>query len=128
MIPSNCTASGAAKLAEFDLNGNLIATWDDQNLLNAPWGIVKAPDTGFGLYSGKLLVSNFGNGVITVFDPSARKAIDYLRGSGEDPIVIDGIWDLKFGNGVAQGESNALYFTAGPNGETDGLFGKIKAQ
>ena len=60
-------------------DGNLVATWDDRALLNAPWGIVKAPDTGFGLYSGKLLVSNFGNGTITVFDPATRKAIDYLR-------------------------------------------------
>ncbi|MCW3061125.1 MAG: hypothetical protein JWQ02_2946 [Capsulimonas sp.] len=119
---------GKGKLAEFTLDGALIATWDDQNLLNAPWGIVKAPDSGFGLYSGKLLVSNFGNGVVTVFDPATRKAIDYLRGDDKNPIVVDGIWDLKFGNGVAQGESNALYFAAGPNGEADGLFGKIKAQ
>ena len=119
---------GRGKLAEFDLDGNLIATWDDQNLLNAPWGVVKAPDSGFGLYSGKLLVSNFGNGVVTVFDPSTRKAIDYLRGDDKNPIVVDGIWDLKFGNGVLEGESTSLYFTAGPNGEADGLFGKFKAE
>ena len=115
------------KIAEFDVSGKLIATWDDRSLLNAPWGVVKAPDTGFGLYSGKLLVANFGNGTITVFDPATRKAIDYLRGGDGKPMVNDGIWALDFGNGVSLGEANALYFTAGPNGETEGLFGKIKA-
>lgn len=115
------------KLAEFDVSGNLIAIWDDRSLLNAPWGIVKAPDAGFGLYSGKLLVANFGNGTVTVFDPTTRKAIDYLRGSDGKPIVIDGIWALNFGNGVSLGEANALYFTAGPKGETEGIFGKLKA-
>lgn len=115
------------RLAEFDVSGNLIAAWDDRSLLNAPWGIVQAPASGFGLYSGKLLVANFGNGTITVFDPATRKAIDYLRGGDGKPIVVDGIWALDFGNGTSLGEANALYFTAGPHSETQGLFGKIKA-
>jgi len=119
---------GLGKLAEFDVNGALIATWDDRNLLNAPWGITKAPDSGFGLYSGKILVANFGNGTVTVFDPATRKAIDYIRTADGKPMVIDGIWDLKFGNGVSLGEANAMYFSAGPNSETDGIFGKIKAE
>ena len=119
--------AGIGRLAEFDVNGSLIATWNDKGLLNAPWGIVMAPAT-FGLYAGKLLVGNFGNGLITVFDPATRTAIDYLRGSDGKPLVIDGLWDMKFGNGVSLGQSNALYYAAGPNGETDGVFGRITAQ
>lgn len=119
--------AGKGKLAEFTPDGALIAVWDDRSLLNAPWGIVKAPDAGFGLYSGRLLVSNFGNGTITVFDTQSRRAIDYLRTADEQPLHIDGIWDLKVGNGVSLGEADALYFAAGPNGEEDGIFGKIKA-
>jgi hypothetical protein len=42
-----------------------------------------------------------------------------------DPISIDGIWGLTFGNGVSLGDSNSLYFTAGPNNEFDGLLGKL---
>lgn len=118
---------GKGKLAEFTPDGTLIAVWDDRSLLNAPWGVAKAPDAGFGLYSGKLLVSNFGNGTITVFDPQTRRAIDYLRTADGHPLQIDGIWDIKVGNGVSLGEADALYFAAGPNGETDGVFGKIKA-
>lgn len=31
-----------------------------------------------------------------------------------------------FGNGASLGEKNHLYFAAGPNDETDGIFGKLK--
>jgi hypothetical protein len=41
------------------------------------------------------------------------------------PIVIDGLWALSFGNDGIGGSSQVLYFTAGPNGEADGLFGSL---
>ena len=41
-------------------------------------------------------------------------------------IVIEGVWGLTFGNGVALGDANALYFTAGPNSEKDGVLGSIR--
>jgi uncharacterized protein (TIGR03118 family) len=116
------------RLVEYDEAGNTIAIWNDNHLLNAPWGIAKAPATGFGFYSGKLLVSNFGNGTITVFDPETREAIDYLRDSKGNPIVVEGVWEILFGNGVRLGDANSLYFAAGPNGEMDGVFGRITAQ
>jgi len=34
------------------------------------------------------------------------------------------LWKLTLGGG-AKSSSDALYFTAGPNGEKDGLFGTI---
>ena len=40
-----------------------------------------------------------------------------------NPIVIDGLWDLNFGNGANAGLKNSLYFSAGLNGEADGLVG-----
>jgi hypothetical protein len=40
------------------------------------------------------------------------------------PLVIDGLWTLTLGGG-AKSSSDTLYFTAGPNGEADGLFGTI---
>ena len=39
----------------------------------------------------------------------------------------DGLWALEFGNAGNNGTPNDLYFTAGPNDESDGLFGKINA-
>src|SRR4029079_4981353 len=37
--------------------------------LNSPWGMVIAP-SGFGDFSGDLLVGNFGDGRIHAYDPS----------------------------------------------------------
>ena len=42
-------------------------------------------------------------------------------------ISIDGLWALGFGNGGQAGPTNTLFFTAGPDEETHGLFGKITA-
>lgn len=42
------------------------------------------------------------------------------------PLTIDGLWALGWGGGgTRNGLSTDLYFTAGPNDENDGLFGKI---
>jgi hypothetical protein len=38
---------------------------------------------------------------------------------------IDGLWALGFGNGDPSGPGNTLFFTAGPNKETNGLFGTL---
>jgi hypothetical protein len=44
------------------------------------------------------------------------------------PIAIDGLWALEFGNGAANnGPTDTLFFTAGPDRESHGLFGTIKA-
>ena len=39
--------------------------------------------------------------------------------------MIDGLWGLTFGNGGKGGRPGTLYFTAGPNGEGNGLFGAL---
>ena len=101
-------------------------TWDDRGLLNAPWGVAFAPQ-GFGEYSGKLLVGNFGDGTIVAFDSTTHAAIDYVRDADGKPISIEGLWGLQFGNGVSLGMADAMYFAAGPHDETEGLFGRIQA-
>lgn len=117
---------GLGRLAEFDLSGNITRVWDDRGLLNAPWGVAYAPDN-FGAFSDTLLVSNFGDGTIVAFDPTTYTAIDYLRDTSGNPIVIDGIWGLLFGNGASLGDADSLYFAAGPNEEEDGVFGRLNA-
>jgi uncharacterized protein (TIGR03118 family) len=117
--------TGEGKLAEFAANGALIHTFDGGKYLNAPWGIAIAPSDGFGPHSGTLLVSNFGDGTIAVFDRATRKPIDFLRRPDGHRVEINGIWGITFGNGVELGERNALYFAAGPGPETDGVFGRL---
>jgi uncharacterized protein (TIGR03118 family) len=116
---------GEGKIAEFTADGQLVAKWDGGNYVNAPWGIAMAPATGFGPYSGKLLVGNFGDGTIAVLDPATHKAIDFLRRPDGNRVEIDGLWGLTFGNGESLGQKNALYFAAGPGPEADGLFGRL---
>ena len=44
-----------------------------------------------------------------------------------NPIVIDGLWGIAFGNGVSAGDTDKLYFAAGTGGEAHGLFGSLAA-
>jgi uncharacterized protein (TIGR03118 family) len=113
----------------FDTNGNLLRHLTSQGALNSPWGLALAP-TQFGAFSGDLLIGNFGDGLINAYDPSSGAFVGTLDTVTGNPIQIDGLWGLSFGNG-AQGQNlNTLYFTAGipgPDGQVEehGLFGAV---
>src|SRR5262249_7577315 len=92
--------------------------------LDSPWGLAIAPSS-FGNLAGDLLVGNFGNGFINVFDPNTGKFLAQLTDPDGEPIQIDGLWALKVGNDEAGGRSDTVYFTAGLFGETHGLFGSL---
>lgn len=115
---------GCGYVVEFDALGWHRRTLQGRGLLNAPWGMAIAP-ANFGQFSNALLVGNFGDGTIIGFDRTTGHQIDYLRDAQGAPIAIDGLWAIFFGNGVSLGRADFLYFTAGPNGETDGLFGSV---
>ena len=106
----------------FDTDGNLLRRFASHGPLNSPWGITRA-SFALGRFSGDILVGNFGNGKVNAFD-STGDFLDTLRDGGDKPLVIDGLWTLTLGGG-RNSNSDALYFTAGPNGETNGLFGTI---
>ena len=115
----------STKFAEFDTKGNLIDVWDDGGKLQAAWGISYAPDD-FGGLSDTLLVSSFADGTTTAFDPTTKKALDYLRDDTGKPLIVDGIWGTLFGNGASLGDTDSLYFAAGPENATDGVFGRLR--
>ena len=50
-----------------------------------------------------------------------------LRDRHGNYLTIDGLWALEFGPGAGGFDLNELYFTAGPNDEVDGVFGKLGA-
>ncbi|MBC7938279.1 MAG: TIGR03118 family protein, partial [Chitinophagaceae bacterium] len=122
----NSTPPAQGRLVEFDAEGRVVAHWRGRGYLNYPWGVAQAPQD-FGLYGGCLLVGNFGDGRLVAFHPRLKVAIDYVRDNDGQPVLIDGLWGLQFGNGASLGEANHMYFAAGPNKEVDGLFGKLQA-
>lgn len=111
---------------EFDSSGNFLKRVATGGALEAPWGITLAPATGFGSYSGDLLIGNFGNGQINAFDPTTGNYLGTLDNANGTPITNDFLWALDFGNGGAGFSANTLYFTAGLNNQQDGLFGSIQ--
>ncbi len=110
----------------FDTDGNLLQRFASQGTLNSPWGLALAPN-GFGRFGKDLLVGNFGDGRINAFDldTGAFRGQLQSQGGSSNPITIDGLWALGFGNGGLAGPTDTLFFTSGPNGETHGLFGSI---
>jgi len=113
----------------FDSNGNLIRRLVSNGPLNSPWGLALAPAT-FGPLGNDLLVGNFGDGTINAFDPVTGQYLGPVRDAAGNPISIEGLWSLEFGNGGLAGDRNTLFFTAGISGggtvEDHGLFGDLE--
>jgi len=106
----------------FDTDGHLLRRFASRGPLNSPWGITRA-SYDFGQFSGKILIGNFGDGRINAFT-SDGSFLDELEDAHGRALVIDGLWTLTLGGGLGS-SSDALYFAAGPNHESNGLFGTI---
>ena len=110
----------------YDLDGNFVARVAQHGQLDAPWGLALAP-ASFGRFGGDLLVGNFGDGQINAYAELPNGRFEH-RGTlhvDQHKLSIDGLWALEFGNAGANGDPQTLFFTAGLNDETDGLFGTI---
>jgi len=112
----------------FDTSGTFLKRFASNGSLNSPWGLTMAP-ASFGPFGGALLVGNFGDGAINAFDPTTGALLGQLEDPKGNVISIQGLWDLKFGNGTKAGDTNSVYFTAGIAGsgaiEDHGLFGSL---
>jgi uncharacterized protein (TIGR03118 family) len=130
-------------ISVFDVNGNFLKRAITGGNLNAPWGMALAP-TGFVIFGGDLLVGNLGDGLINVYDPNTYAYLGQITDATGAPILNSypgagatssyvGLWEIVFGNGVVNGtpsttnagDPNTLYFTAGLDAETHGVFGSI---
>ncbi|RFU49589.1 TIGR03118 family protein [Paraburkholderia sp. DHOC27] len=116
--------TGLGMVDVFDTAGNLKQRFATGGALNAPWGIAQAP-SNFGSMSGAILIGNFGDGTINAFNASSGQAMGALDGSNGSPLVEHGLWGIAFGNNLNDQPSNTLFFTAGPNAEADGVYGRI---
>ena len=111
---------------EFDLQGHLLDRVASRGPLDSPWGLAIAP-SGFGEFANDLLVGNFGDGTINVFDPKNDHFLGKLLGADGAPITIGDLWALIPGTGSAGSDPNNIYFTAGVQNEAHGLFGSLAA-
>jgi uncharacterized protein (TIGR03118 family) len=115
----------------FSTSGTFLGRVATHGQLNSPWGIAMAP-ANFGRFSGDLLIGNFGDGQISAFEPQADgsfELVGQLRTRDHKVLTIDGLWALQFGKGALanNGPTTTLFFTAGPDEESHGLFGTITA-
>lgn len=92
--------------------------------LNSPWGVVWTP-RDFGVFSNSILVGNFKSGWIAAFNGFSHRFIGFVKNPDGSLLTIDRLWSLTFGNGATAGPSTTLFFTAGPDQETHGLFGTL---
>ena len=116
----------------FNTSGHLLKRLISRGVLNSPWGLTLAP-SNFGPFSNDLLVGNFGDSTINAFNARTGKFEGTIRGKNGKPLGVDdnplgskGLWGLIFGDGTRTGGSrNTLFFTAGIDDETNGLFAAI---
>ncbi|HET7831461.1 MAG TPA: TIGR03118 family protein [Gallionella sp.] len=110
----------------FDANGRLLRRLAARGTLNAPWGLALAP-SDFGEFSNCLLVANFGDGKINAYELESGEFRGQLNQPNAQPVVIDGLWGINFGNGLHNQPTNVLFFGAGPGAESHGLYGRLEA-
>lgn len=108
------------RYTHFGLSEHRVAS---RGTLDAPWGMAIAP-ASFGRTAGALLVGNFGDGRINVFDARRGGFRGQLRGSNGRTLVIDGLWALLPGTATSGG-TDAVWFSAGPDDESHGLVGRL---
>jgi uncharacterized protein (TIGR03118 family) len=120
----------------FNPDGRFIARLVSGGELNSPWGVALAP-ASFAAAPNRLLIGNFGDGTVHVYAPNpvdqglaVARYEGPLRNSadGGQPLAIDGLWAIGFGVDAGGFRSDTLYFTAGPDDEKHGIFGRLDSQ
>jgi uncharacterized protein (TIGR03118 family) len=124
------TSGGAGGYIDiFKEDGTFVKTLIHGKPLNQPWGFAMAP-SNFGVLSSTLLISNNTNsGTINGFNPSTGAFVGTVKNSAGKALHFNQIWGIEFGGGTAaNGNTNQLFYTAGPNNNLNGVFGVINVQ
>ena len=112
----------------FGEDGTFVKTLSSDSHLNHPWGMAVAP-SNFKALSNTLLVGNVlsPGGTINGYNLTTGAFVGTVADKKGHALQIDGLWGIEFGGGsAANGKTNQLFFTAGPNGYANGLFGVIQ--
>lgn len=124
---TNGTAGGYIDI--FNEDGTFVKTLIHGKPLNQPWGFAVAP-SNFGPLSNTLLISNNTNsGTISGFNPTTGAFVGTVKNSLGKIIHINQLWGIEFGGGTSSnGNTNQLFYTAGPLNNLNGIFGVINVQ
>jgi uncharacterized protein (TIGR03118 family) len=128
------TGTGAGFIDVFNTDGTFDRRLATGAALNAPWGLALAPE-GFGGAEHVLIVGNAGDGTLSAFNLQTGTSLGQLKDSTGAVITIDGLWGLAWGGSMEAGHGQSdregdalnLFFVAGPNGGSNGLFGTLAA-
>jgi uncharacterized protein (TIGR03118 family) len=137
--PFETDGPGLGSVNIYSSTGRLLRRLEHGDWLNAPWGVALAP-LDFGRFSHDLLIAQFAgggdtqsSGFIAAYDMATGKFDGLLQDASGKPLAINGIWAISPGN-VCPGNSDAaaapaaqMYFAAGPNHGSGGLFGYLTA-
>jgi uncharacterized protein (TIGR03118 family) len=123
----------------YSSTGQLLRRLEHGDWLNAPWGVTLAP-LDFGRFSHHLLIGQFAgggdtqsSGFVAAYDLATGKFDGLLLDASGKPLAINGVWALSPGNvspansDPAAAPAAEVYFTAGPNHGSGGLFGYLTA-
>ena len=112
----------------FDVDGNFESRLVSRGVLDSPWGMAIAP-ASFGKLAGQLLVGNTGNGFIHTYElgtdgygTTTATLTGFLADANGKELFIDNLWGLAISPVPDQ---SRLYFSAGPESESHGLYGRL---
>jgi uncharacterized protein (TIGR03118 family) len=146
--PFETDGAGLGYVDIFSSGGKLLQRLEHGPWLNAPWGIALAP-LDFGTFSHNLLIGQFAGGettgfggTIAAYDLATGEFRGLVKDASDKTLSIAGLWAISPGNpatvataatpgaaasyDASHAPASELYFTAGPDHGTGGLFGYLQ--
>jgi uncharacterized protein (TIGR03118 family) len=137
--PTETDGPGLGFVDIYSSTGQLLRRLEHGDWLNAPWGVALAP-LDFGRFSHDLLVGQFAgggtttsSGFIAAYDLASGRFDGLLQDAAGNPLSISGIWALSPANvspssaDPDEAPAAEVYFTAGTDHGSGGLFGYLNA-
>ena len=113
---------GCGFISIFTYEGVFVRRFASRGSLNSPWGLILAP-TYFSYPAGSIMVGNYGNGTISIFDCDGTY-INSLNDSSNNTICLAGLRGLALNPNYAR----ILYWTANDKNLSDACMGSINTR